>query len=748
MKIKLLIITSLVCLFFFQINVNAQVKTKIYFTGVPQTKISKLLTNDKVVKITAPSTFETLLNNKQASENKNEYKNKFAESVKVEIDFIKTASREEQNGNIIYSLTLNAEHALNISAQFSKFILSKNSLLSIFTSNEITDSITAKENNSKSIWATRVYQGELLHIVLITPKEEEGQSALKVNQIGFGFLQIGGEFFGKPGASATCNINVLCAQGNGWQDERNSVALIVSNSSEICTGTLVMNTCGTNIPYLLTANHCLGSDVQNWVFQFQTWSTTCTTNGTFREDVQFNGCQLRANNSATDFALVELNQIPQPNSGITYSGWSRTTTPATSSTCIHHPMGDLMKISTSNAQAISVPWVSGASNHWRVNFNQGIVQHGSSGAALFDQNHRIVGQLHGNQVNQCSPGQNNCWCVTQIPSIGEYGRFDISWTGGGTNSTRLSNWLDPNSFGVATTNTTNINNLAAVNAVFNQIAGPDNFCNTASYSIQSLPANGYTVTWQILQATNIVSSSVAGNTLNLTKLTDGYIEITATITNAAGCSTTPTQYASKKIIIGSGTTGWFWLHGQNFDYTATGPGNYYSVCPNEYLWFEPYYGNSTFVPSAHIWTISGNYTLLSQLNEPTLSVQASPNVRDAFQITYQYFSPCGGWSNIAYGGAGVMNCAGGEEPYRNGNLSGTDIKVYPNPTNNYLYVRLTNPTKKGVITLFDITGKTVLIENFSGLQKAINISSQKSGTYILRLQIDGVISSTKVIIGK
>ena len=28
-----------------------------------------------------------------------------------------------------------------------------------------------------------------------------------------------------------------------------------------------------------------------------------------------------------------------------------------------------------------------------------------------------------------------------------YGRFDKSWTGGGTNSTRLSNWLDPNNSG-------------------------------------------------------------------------------------------------------------------------------------------------------------------------------------------------------------------------------------------------------------------------------------------------------------
>ena len=65
----------------------------------------------------------------------------------------------EDNGNTIYSLLILAEDAQNISVQFSKFILSKNTALSIYTKNELTDSITFNENNEKNIWATRVYQG-------------------------------------------------------------------------------------------------------------------------------------------------------------------------------------------------------------------------------------------------------------------------------------------------------------------------------------------------------------------------------------------------------------------------------------------------------------------------------------------------------------------------------------------------------------------------------------------------------------
>lgn len=533
---------NICCFILLYINLQAQVKTKIYFDGIPNAKINNTVINSTPIEITAPPIFDKLLN-KGAIEDADvrEYKERFAVIVSVDIDFIKAANRVEENGFVVYYLSLTAKKALNLSLQFNEFSLSKNSVLSIFNTHEITDSITAKENNPNNIWATRIYQGDRLYLVLKTPKNEEGLNKLKINQMGLGYKKVGGDFFGNPGASATCNINVLCPQGNGWENERNSVAiLLVANGTATCTGTLTMNTCGTNVPYLLTANHCLGGNLLNWVFQFQYWSSTCNPNGTYREDIQFNGCQLRANNAATDFALVELNQIPQPNSGITYSGWTRSTTPATSATGIHHPMGDLMKISHDFNPLISVTYPgSGGNNHWRASFDQGIVQHGSSGSALYDQNHRIVGQLHGNQNNICFPGQDNCWCITQIPSIGEYGRFDISWTGGGTNASRLSNWLDPTNTGAITTNTTDILNLTPA------ISGNDGIClpaTTGTYTAINLPTCGTnTVNWT-KNVSQVTISPLTG--LSTTVSTNGYeglITLTATVTNSNGFNTTLTK---------------------------------------------------------------------------------------------------------------------------------------------------------------------------------------------------------------
>ena len=65
---------------------------------------------------------------------------------------------------------------------------------------------------------------------------------------------------------------------------------------------------------------------------------------------------------------------------------------------------------------------------------------GSSGSGLWDENHRIVGQLHGGQAA----------CGNSINDY--YGKFSMSWDGNGSTSSasRLSDWLDPQNTGVST----------------------------------------------------------------------------------------------------------------------------------------------------------------------------------------------------------------------------------------------------------------------------------------------------------
>ncbi|MDB5013479.1 MAG: hypothetical protein JWQ25_1681, partial [Daejeonella sp.] len=496
--------------------------------------LNKIITNPipaNEINIKAPVEFDNLiLENAKKGDNNTEFNNKFAIPKWINIDFLKVAKVIELDNYLYYHLIITTDNTLNISLQFKEFHLSENSILSIYTETELTDSITANENNGNNIWATRVYQGHKLNLVLKMPVAEKSLSSLKISQLNFGYKKYGGDYFGSPGASASCNINVQCPQGSTWQNERNAVVLmLVADGAESCTGSMITNTCNSNIPYVLTANHCLTGNLNNWVFQYQYFSTSCNSNTGGREDIQFNGCTLKANSANSDFALVKMNQIPSVSTGISYAGWNRNSTPATSTTQIHHPAADLMKISLDANSVVQTTWPGTSGfTHWKAHFQEGTVEPGSSGSPLFDQNHRVIGQCHGDQNNAGN------YCTQRIS---ECGRFDVSWIGGGTDATRLSNWLDPTGTNAFTTNTTNISNLNSVDPNSYQIVGPSQFCTSQTYSISNLPS-GATVSWYITPEPYF-SYTQSNNVLTVNRIDDGDVNITASVTI---CGITLPQY--------------------------------------------------------------------------------------------------------------------------------------------------------------------------------------------------------------
>ncbi|RRD69574.1 T9SS C-terminal target domain-containing protein [Tannerella forsythia] len=295
--------------------------------------------------------------------------------------------------------------------------------------------------------------------------------------------------YGQVGSSGSCNNNVACFPA--WSKESDAVALVLlSNGTEWCSGSLLMTANQSFRPYFLSAFHCIDTDIpkgslssseisnaENWMFKFQYKMSSCS-GGYATSGVTYNRATFRAAWNNTDFALMELRNSPAGDPRFSWLGWDRSGNTPTSGTGIHHPSGDVMKISFDNQQLQTSSW-GGNNNHWLLSFDNGVVEHGSSGSPLFNQNKRVVGQLHGNQnYNSARP-----YCE-QFRA--EYGQFHRSWTGGGTNSTRLSNWLDPNGSGVMTTNTSK----------YPTLIGPMTICNQPNYTytIKNLP-QGATVQW-------------------------------------------------------------------------------------------------------------------------------------------------------------------------------------------------------------------------------------------------------------
>lgn len=294
-----------------------------------------------------------------------------------------------------------------------------------------------------------------------------------------------------PGTSMSCNVNINCPEGDDWQKEKRAVAAIYDGIGALCTGALINNT--GNKDYFLSADHCFssrydaqGANQMNQLIFYWNYESPDCSNTYIYNPPSSAGAKLVANNSHSDFALLELMESVKDVNGYMpyYLGWTRSNVAAANAVGIHHPRGDIKKISVENNAVTSYDriqnWVDGNGNiisttqkntHWKVVFDVGTTEGGSSGSPLMNQNHLVVGQLHG--------GDSGCAPITKY-----YGRFDVSWDYGGVATRRLKDWLDPGNTGIM--------QIAGRGM---KIVGSEYVCDNAVYSIESLP-NNLAVVWE------------------------------------------------------------------------------------------------------------------------------------------------------------------------------------------------------------------------------------------------------------
>ena len=167
------------------------------------------------------------------------------------------------------------------------------------------------------------------------------------------------------------------------------------------------------MPYVLTANHCLegldamgDSDAGRWVFYWEYEHPGCV-NGTEPVHRTSTGAVLVANNQISDFALLKINapQDPRTRPGVWpyYLGWDRSGNAESFGVVIHHPVGDVKKISLSSSiQNQSSSYTFGkvsfpANSLWKIAYasGNGTTEGGSSGSPFINSSYRVIGQLLG-----------------------------------------------------------------------------------------------------------------------------------------------------------------------------------------------------------------------------------------------------------------------------------------------------------------------------------------------------------------
>ncbi len=354
----------------------------------------------------------------------------------------------EVNNKATWFLGVKCVGAKSINFIFDQFHLVKGSEMFIWsgTRDEFIGKITEKNNSEAQVLGTTLIHDDEAVIELTVPLSRMHEVQLSLGTIVHGYRTVLSSHLsddleqrGPYGTSGNCNNNVNCPVGADWQIEKKSVALILDGGFAACTGALVNNTANDGTPYFLTANHCYAANVGSWVFVFNHETTGCTGN-TGPTNQTVSGSVLRARNAGSDFCLLELNSVPPANYNVQYSGWDASDANTVSSAVgIHHPSGDLKKISFENDPVTQGNW--GGAQTWDVaQWDDGITEPGSSGSPLFDQNHRIIGQLYG--------GGSACNGNTENGQGDSYGRFGVSWDTGATAATRLREWLDPGNSGV------------------------------------------------------------------------------------------------------------------------------------------------------------------------------------------------------------------------------------------------------------------------------------------------------------
>jgi len=319
----------------------------------------------------------------------------------------------------VWRVQLRCPQALGIGVIFSGFVVPEGGRVFLYgAGGRVLGGYTADSNPGHTVLGVQPIAGERVTIEYQEPLSAAGTGSLTIGTVVHVYRPAPGldrDF----GDSQSCNVNVICPEGDDWRPEIRSVACIIAGGG-YCTGTLLNNCNNDSIPYFLTANHCLegGTPPDSWVFRFNWDSPVCDPTQNAPTDQTVSGSTQLAANPGSDMLFLQLSSQPPPEFDVTYSGWDATGTVPDSSTCIHHPMGDIKKISHDNeAQAQqNIDVGSGPADCWHVfDWDSGTTQPGSSGSALWNQDHRIIGQLYGGAAD----------CNNNVDDY--FGRFDVSY---------------------------------------------------------------------------------------------------------------------------------------------------------------------------------------------------------------------------------------------------------------------------------------------------------------------------------
>lgn len=348
------------------------------------------------------------------------------------------------SGEWLWQTYFEIPEAAGIVLMFKKLKLAPGAKLFFYSEDRaiVLGAYTSESNPEGGAFLTGILPRTKGYLELVEPAETKGQSILEIFRVD-GMISSRIE---------DCHVGVACSEE--LKSEREGIVrvmMVLKEGMGFCTGSLVNNTAQDKKNLILTSFHCQDGYTpiyDLWKFEFDFYDPICGSN--ILENAKSTtiiGATFLAGRRESDFLLLEIQKEIPKETGVAYIGWNRLPNPPSTSVIFHHPQGDLTKITTSSIPATvfnnqiiwnntyvengdTVKVITPSNHHYRVNYNKGFIETGSSGAPLLNEKGEILGQLHGGS-QMCDNG------------IVFFGRLFNSWEGGGTPETRLKDWLDP-----------------------------------------------------------------------------------------------------------------------------------------------------------------------------------------------------------------------------------------------------------------------------------------------------------------
>ncbi len=328
---------------------------------------------------------------------------------------------ELPDGDRVWRLRIASDGAYSLGLLFDEYRLAAGSRLFVHDDSlaHVLGAYDERNNKADGEFAIEPVPGAAITLEYVVPRGASGLGALHVSGVVHDYRDLYAlidKSGSSPGdAAGACNNDVNCPEGVAWQEEKRAVTLLIIGGG-LCTGALVNNTASDGAQYYIAANHCGG--LSNAIFRFGYEKSGCGS-GTAPTNKTVQGSTQLASSSSLDFRLVQITSLIPPSYEPYFLGWDRSGVAPANSITIHHPQGDVKKISFDD----NPPTKSGT--QWKIGkWDDGVTEPGSSGCPLMDGSGHFIGQLFGGSAT-CS-----------FPFDDFYGRFDSEWNS-------VKTWLDP-----------------------------------------------------------------------------------------------------------------------------------------------------------------------------------------------------------------------------------------------------------------------------------------------------------------